>query len=181
MTGCWVHMTGGMMFNLAKRLLIIWTILLGVAVTSNEAVANASCPKVGFVVVEPHATPETRPVRVGKNQAIFVRREAITTTSDITKIELAHPRDGDDDDALIQIKLTPAADQRLHDTTTNHSGMRFAFLFNDEVLTNVVWEGPYGTDLGGIQVSVAHGMKQAKELMKAIEGCTSGAAGERTP
>jgi hypothetical protein len=51
---------------------------------------------------------------------------------------------GNDDDATLLIKFTPAADQRLHDATTNHSGMRIAFLFDDEVLINSVWEGPYG-------------------------------------
>jgi hypothetical protein len=88
------------------------------------------------------------------------------------EIRVTHLHYGDDDDANTQIKLIRAADQRLHDTTTNHSGMRFAFMFNDEVLNNVVWQGLYGTYLGGIQVSIPHGMKQAQKLMKAIEGCT---------
>jgi preprotein translocase subunit SecD len=168
-----------MMFNLAKRLVVLWTIVLGVTVPFNEAVANASCPKVGFTVVEPRATSETRSLKIGGRRTVFVHRQWITTTSDISEIKVTHPHDGDDDDANIQIKFIPAADQRLHDTTTNHSGMRFAFLFSDEVLNNVVWQGPYGTYLGGIQVSVRHGMKQAQRLMKAIEGCT--AVGNRTP
>ncbi len=134
---------------MAKRLVIIWTIVSAVAVTSCGAVANASCPKVGFTVVEPHATSETRPLRVGGNQTIFVRRESITTTSDISEIKLAGADDGDADDARILIKFTPVADQRLHDATTNHSGMRIAFLFDDEVLNNVVWQGSYGTYTGG--------------------------------
>jgi GNAT superfamily N-acetyltransferase len=45
--------------------------------------------------------------------------------------------------------------------------MRIAFLFDNQVLNNVVWQGPYGTYLGGIQVSVRHGLKQAEKLMKA--------------
>jgi preprotein translocase subunit SecD len=166
------------MFNLAKRLVVVWTVVLGVAVNYTGAVANASCPQVSFTVVEPHATPETRPVRVGRNQTIFVRREAITTTSDISDIKLFS---SDDDEALILIKLTPAADQRLHDATTNHSGMRIAFLFDDEVLLDVVWEGPYGMDTGGTQVSIRHGMHQARKLMKAIRGCTVATAADRTP
>jgi len=117
--------------------------------------------------------------RCSPSRGIRIHRQWITTTSDLSEIKVAHPHDGDDDDANIQIKLIPVADQRLHDTTTNHSGMRFAFLFNDEVLLNVVWQGPYGTDLGGIQLSVPHGMKQAQKLMKAIDGCA--AAGNGTP
>lgn len=165
------------MFNLAKRLVVIWAILLGVAVTSNGTVANASCPKVGFTVVESHATSETRPVRVSGNQTIFVRREGITTTRDISDIKLT----GNGDDALILIKFTPAADRRLHDATTNRSGMRIAFLFNDEVLVDVVWEGPYGMDTGGTQVSIRHGMNQARNLMKAIRGCTVATVVDQTP
>jgi hypothetical protein len=135
--------------------------------------ADAACPRVGFTVVESHATAATRSLKVGEHRAVFVHRQWITTTSDLSEIKVTHPHDGADDDANIQIKLIPAADQRLHDTTTNHSGMRFAFLFNDEVLTNVVWQGPYGTDLGGIQVSIPHGMNEAQKLMKAIEGCVA--------
>jgi preprotein translocase subunit SecD len=165
------------MFNLPKRFILTWTMALAAGVTANGVVAKASCPKVGFAVVEPRATPETRPVRMGNNQTIFVRREALTTTSDIADIRLA----GDGDDALILIKFTPAADERLHDATTNHSGMRIAFLFDDEVLINVVWQGPYGMDTGGSQVSLRHGIKQARSLMKAIRGCTAAAAVDQRP
>ena len=163
---------------LTKRLIAVSLLLVSMAMTVNVATAEAACPNVGFTIVELHPTSETRSLRVGGRRNVFVHRQWITTTRDISEIRVSHPHDGDDDDANIQIKLIPAADQRLHDTTTNHSGMRFAFLFNDEILNNVVWEGPYGTYLGGIQVSVPHGMKQAQRLMRAIEGCT--AAGDRT-
>ena len=166
---------------MAKRLVIIWTIVLGLAVTSYGAVANASCPKVGFTVVEPHATSDTRPLRVGRNQTLFVRQEPITTTGDISEIKLARAAGDGHDDVRIQIKFTPVADQRLHDATTNHSGMRLALLFDDAVLSNVVWEGPYGTYIGGTEVSVPHGMDQARKLMKAIQGCTAPTMGDRTP
>jgi preprotein translocase subunit SecD len=157
------------MFNSPRRLVIALAVMfLGVATLH---AAGAACPTVGFTVVELHATPATRSLKVGGNRTVFVHRQWITTTSDIAEIKVTHPADGDDDDASIQIKLIPAADRRLHDTTTNRSGMRFAFLFNDEVLNNVVWQGPYGTYLGGIQVSIRHGMKEAQKLMHAIEGC----------
>jgi hypothetical protein len=170
---------GRKMLKLPKRLVVAWSILVSMAMTCNVVAAEAACPKVGFTVVEPHATSQTRSLKVAGRRTVFVHRQWITTTRDISEINVTHPHDGDDDDANILIKFIPAADQRLHDTTTNHAGMRFAFLFNDEVLNNIVWQGPYGTYLGGIQVSIPHGMKQAQKLMKAIAGCT--APGYRAP
>jgi len=163
---------------MVKCLVVFWAVVLGITATSGESVAKASCPKVGFSVVEPHATSETRALRVGTDQTIFVRRESITTTSDISDIKLEGGGDNADD-ATILIKFTPAADHRLHDATTNHSGMRIAFLFNDEILINVVWQGPYGVDLGGSQVDIRHGRHKAEELMKAIQGCTAIPANEQ--
>lgn len=170
---------GRKILKLAKRLVLAGSILVSLATTLNVVAAQAACPRVGFTVVEPYATSETRSLKVGRRRTVFIHRQWITTTSDISEIKVTHPHDGDNDDANIQIKFIPAADQLLHDTTTNHPGMRFAFLFNDEVLNNIVWRGPYGTYLGGIQVSIPHGMKRAQKLMKAIQGCT--ASGDRTP
>jgi len=158
---------------MSNRLVILWTIVLGFAAMGNGVLANAACPKVGFTVVEPRATPETRPLKVGRNQTIFVRRELITTTNEITEIKIKGAEDGAADDVLILLKFTPVADQRLHDATTNHSGMRIAFLFDDEVLSNIVWQGPYGMYTGGTQLSIPHGMPAARKLMKAIQGCTA--------
>ena len=166
------------MVKLSRLLLIAWTVISGLALLSSATVADAVCPQVGFTIVEPHASAATRAVRVGKNQTLFVQREPITTTSDIVEIKLVREFD---DDADLLIKFTPAADQRLHDATTNHSGRRIAFMFNDEVLLNVVWEGPYGIDPGGTRVSMHHGMKRFPKLMKAIRGCTGATAGDRTP
>ena len=155
---------------------VAWALISAVALICNDAVARASCPQVGFTIVEPHASADTRAVKAGGNRTIFVRRVPITTTSDITEIKLV---DDGDDDASLLIKLTPAADQRLHDATTNRSGMRIAFMADDEVLLNVVWEGPYGIDAGGTQLSLQHGMKQARKLMQSIQGCTGATASER--
>lgn len=107
------------------------------------------------------------------------RGQTITKTSEISDIKLV--AGDDDDDAIILIKYTASADQRLHDVTTNHSGMHLAFLFNDEVLLNIIWQGPYGMDTGGGQLSIRHGMKRAQRLMKAIQGCTAANASEPTP
>ena len=75
------------------------------------------------------------------------------------------------------MKFAPMADQRLHEATTNHSGMRIAFLFDDAVLLNFVWEGPYGMDTGGSQVSIRRGSQIARKLRDAIQGCM----GSRSP
>jgi hypothetical protein len=166
--------------HLSKRLVVFWTIVLGLVMAFSGVTASASCPEVGFTVVEPHATPETRAIEVGKNRTIFVRRDALTTTRDISDIKLLLNHDAADDDGTIQIKFIPKADQKLHEATTNHSGMRIAFLFNDEVLINVVWQGRYGMDLGGSQVDIRHGLNKARELMKAIQGCTAANATGRT-
>jgi hypothetical protein len=169
--------------NLAKRLKVLWTIVLGIAVTScGTATSETSCPKVGFTVVQSRATSETQTVKAGANQTLFIRRAWITTTSDISEIKIARPDYSENDgDVLILIKWTPVADQRLHDATTNHSGMRMAFMFDDEALLNFVWEGPYGMYTGGTQVSIQRGMNQAQKLMKAMRGCTGVTVGDRLP
>jgi hypothetical protein len=164
---------------LSKRLVTLWTIAFGLAMAFGGVIASASCPNVGFTVVEPHATSETRAIMIGGNRTIFVRREALTKTSDISKIRLARSRDPSDDDGTIEIKFLPEADQRLHDATTNHAGVRIAFLFNDDVLVNVVWQGTYGMDLGGSKVDIMHGLNKARKLMKAIQGCTAANASAR--
>jgi hypothetical protein len=161
-----------------RPLVLALAVISALALLSGNTVAGASCPAVGFTVVEPHPSSETRAVRVGASQTIFVRREPITTTSDIVEIKLA---DDGDDDASLLLKFTPAASRRLHDATTNHSGLRIAFMADDQVLLDVVWEGPYGLDSDGAQVSMQHGMKRARKLMEALRGCTGTPAGDRTP
>lgn len=125
-------------------------------------------------MLEPHASSETRSVKIAANQTLFVRRIPITTTGDIVDSKLVS--DGGDDASLL-LKFAPAAAQRLRDATTNHSGRRLAFMFNDEVILNVVWEGSYGLGADGTQVSMRHGMKRARNIMRAIRGCTAANAG----
>jgi preprotein translocase subunit SecD len=167
---------GGPLFQSATLVVLAWAAMFGLAPISGDAVADASCPQVGFTIVEPHASSQTRPVRVGENQTIYVQRVPITKTSDIVDIKLS----GNDYDANIQLKFTPAATRRLIDATNNHAGRRIAFMFDDEVLTNVVIPGQNGFDAGGAQVSIRHGMRRARELMTAIRGCTGTTAGGRT-
>ena len=162
----------------SARLLAACVAALGLAVGSGAAAATAAaCPNVGFTVVEPKASSETRPVRIGKHQTIFVRRDALTTTADIARISLK----GDDEDTLILITFKPAAAARLHDATTDHSGMRAAFVADDDVLMAFTWSGPYGMDTDGSQLSILHGMARARPLVEAIRRCTGASGGERTP
>jgi hypothetical protein len=145
----------------------VWTAALLLGAVSHEAAAERVCPSVEFTLVEPGASPETRPVKLG-DQTIFVRRNAITTTSDISEIKLA----GDDVEALILIKFYPAAEQRMLEATTDHDGLKMAFVVDDEVLLAFTWTGPYGIGPGGTQVSLLNGLARAQRLMESIHGCT---------
>ena len=145
----------------------------GLAASSSRPALAASCPNAGFSVVESKASPETRPVRMGKSRTVFVRRNAITTTADISEIKLA----GDDDDTLIQIKFAPAAAARLHNATTDHAGIRMAFVADGAVLLAFTWEGPYGMDTDGAQLSIEHGMARARPLVEAISKCIGNGVG----
>jgi hypothetical protein len=59
--------------------------------------------------------------------------------------------------------------------------MRIAFVVDQEALAVLTWTGPYGIDLGGVPLSVPHGMKAAQRLMKDLESCAAAGAGERKP
>src|SRR6185437_788717 len=156
-------------FKSATLVVLAWTVSLGLALVSGDAVAGAPCPQVGFTIVEPHASPGTRPIKVGTHRTIYVQREPITKTSDIVDIKLG----GNDYDAEIQLKFTPAATQRLIAATNNHAGRRIAFMFDDEILLDATIPGSNGFDAEGAQVSIRHGMASARKLMTAIRGCTN--------
>ena len=130
--------------------------------------AAAACPNAGWVLVEPKASPQTRPVRALPNHRIFVRRDQITTTADLTQIKLA----GDAYDTLIQMRFTPQAAQRLHDATTNRSGLRIAFVSDDRALSSITWTGPYGMDADqGVQISLGKAVPKDRPLVAAIQRC----------
>jgi hypothetical protein len=160
------------MFPSTKRLLVAIALTLCTMTAAAAEQAAAECPEIGFAIVEPQATADTRLIGIGGGRTLFVRRQLLTKTADITGIHLAIGG-GNTDDATLQIRFTPAADQRLHEATTDHSGMRIAFLFGNEVLINIVWQGPYGMDLGGRQISMIHGKNTAQRLMKAVTGCNA--------
>ena len=136
--------------------------------TLSSAAASPSCPRVDVTLVESSASSETRPVKLGE-RSIFVRRTAITTTSDITEIKIA----GDDADTFISINYTPQAAARLLDATTDHDGLKLAFVVGDEVWLAFTWQGPYGIGPEGTQVSIRHGLARAEKLMESIRGCTN--------
>lgn len=156
------------MFRSRRLLAAAWAAALGFAFVADQAAAAPSCPNLGFVVVEPKAAPETRPVRDGPHHRIFVRRDPITTTADITEIKLA----GDAYDTLILLKFTPEAAQRLHDATTNRSGLRVALVADDQAISAVTWEGPYGMDANlGLQMSLGKPAPQLGPLVESIQAC----------
>lgn len=153
---------------MAGRSAILGLALLGIASFSPRALAETHCPSAGFTVVEPTASADTRPVRSPNGKTVFVRREAITTSAEITEAELA----GDKYDALVRLKFTPEAASRLHDATTNKSGLRLAFVADNDVVMAVTWEGPYGLDADmGVQLSMENGMKRARPLVDALNKC----------
>jgi preprotein translocase subunit SecD len=126
-----------------------------------------------MTLVEPSASSETRPVK-DADETIFVRRSAITTTSDISEIEIARDDAGEDADVLILIKYTPAAAARLLEATTDRDGQRMAFVVDGGVWLAFTWQGPYGIGASGTQLSILGGMARAQTLILSIQGCTAG-------
>ena len=135
---------------------------LGLAAISRAA--EPSCPRVEVTLVEPGPSSETRPVKRG-NQTIFVLRNAITTSSDITEIKVT----GDAFETSIQIRYTPAAAARLLSATTDHDGLKMAFVVDDEVWLAFTWQGPYGIGPDGTQLTLRPGLTRAKR--ESIRGC----------
>jgi hypothetical protein len=155
---------------MAKRIRLsvaIWTLVLILGGSPSEIVAQRSCPNAVLTLVEPSASSQTRPVKNGQ-QTVFVRGDAITTTSDISEIKVA----GNDYDTLIQIKYTPVAAARLLAATTDHDGLWLAFVVDDEVLLAFTWEGPDGIGPDGTQLSLLDfGVARAKRLADSIRSC----------
>jgi Family of unknown function (DUF6152) len=138
----------------------------------SPGVVNASCPRVDLTVVEPSASSEARAVKLGQH-TIFVQRAAITTTSDISEIKVA----GDDFDTLVRIKYKPDAAARLLDATTDHDGLKLAFVVDDDVWLFFTWQGPYGIGSDGTQLSLRHGMEKVQRLVESIRSCTDARTG----
>jgi hypothetical protein len=137
------------------------------AETLSPALATSAClPRVELTVVDARPSSETRPVVQGED-TIFVQRDAITTTRDISEISIA----GDDFDTRIHIKYTPDAAARLRDATTGHDGLDLAFVVVDDVWLAFTWQGPYGMGPDGTQLSIRNGLVKAEKLMESIRGC----------
>jgi hypothetical protein len=120
-----------------------------------------------MTLIESSASSETRAVKLG-DDTVFVRRSGITTTSDIAEIEIA----GDDALASIQIKYSPDAADRLFDATSNHHGLRVAFVVDDEIWLAFTWVGPDGIGRDGTQISLENGMGRAQKLVESIPECS---------
>jgi phage-related protein len=137
------------------------------ALTLPSAIETGSCPRVELTRIEPTASSETRLVRLGQ-QTVSVRRDAITTTSDISEIKVA----GDDADTRVSIKYKAPGAARLLDATTDHDGVKLAFVVDDDVWLAFTWKGPYGIGPDGTQLSIQHGLSRAEKLMESIRSCT---------
>ena len=137
-----------------------------VAETPSTALAIPSCPRVDLTLVEPSASAETRAVKLGEH-TVFVRRNVITTTGDISEIRVA----GDDFDTSIHIKYKPDAAARLLDATTDHDGLKLAFVVDDNVWLAFTWQGPYGIGPDGTQLTVRHGLAESQRLVESIRNC----------
>jgi preprotein translocase subunit SecD len=162
------------MFRSSKMPVAISASVVGIALLTSQATAAAAwCPNAGWVIVERKSSPDTRPIQDRPNHQIFVRRAQITTTADLTEIKL----DGDAFDTQVQMKFRPDAAQRLHDATTNKSGLRIAFVVDDQVLSAVTWTGPYGMDADlGVQISLGRAEPQVRPLVESIQRCLASSA-----
>jgi preprotein translocase subunit SecD len=129
--------------------------------------ANSSCPRVDVTLVEVRPSVETRAVKLG-DLTIFVRRNAITTTSDISEFKVA----GDDLDAVIRITYEPDAAARLQDATTDRDGLQLAFVVDDDVWLAFTWRGPYGIGSDGTQLSIRNGLAKAQQLLELLRSCS---------
>jgi hypothetical protein len=145
----------------------VWTVALGLVAVWGDVMAQPSCPRVEVTLVEQSASTETRSVELG-DQTIFVKRNSITTTSDISEMKVS----GDDVETLILIKYKPAAAARLLDATTDHDGLRLAFVVDDDIWLAVTWQGRYGIGPEGMQLSFTRPRAaQAQRLMESVRGC----------
>jgi len=138
---------------------------IALAGSSGGAMAARACPEVGFTIVEPGASPQTRPVKFGGEQILQVRRDALTRTADIIEVKLEERGH-----TVLQLKFQPDAGGRLEDATTDHDGWRLAFVADDEALLFVTWEGKYGMGREGAQVSMSDSAR-ARRLFKSLRAC----------
>ena len=75
------------------------------------------------------------------------------------------------------MKFTPEAARRLHDATTNTSGLRIAFVSDDQAISVVTWSGPYGMDADrGVQISLGGPASEVRPLIAAIQRCVGSSA-----
>jgi hypothetical protein len=149
-------------------LIMAWAAVLGCAAAAGRVTAaEPGCPRVDLTLVESSASSATRPVKLG-DRTLFVRRNAITTTADIAEINVA----GDDVEAAIFIKYKPDAAARLLAATTDHDGLKLAFVVDDEVWLAFTWHGPYGIGPDGTQLTVQHRLAQAQSLVSSVRSCS---------
>jgi hypothetical protein len=148
-----------------RRLARLGVAALSFGASAGAAFSAARCPEVGFTIVERKASPETRLVKFRKSRTLHVRRNALTGTADIVEAKLG----GFGDEAL-QLRFRPEAAARLEAATTDHDGLRLAFVVDDEALMAVTWSGPYGMDRSGTQVDF-NNPARTRSLLESLKGC----------
>jgi len=149
----------------SPRVLQLLLVLATLGCSSSATHAEQPCPRVEFAVVHPKASADTRPVRYGA-RTLHVDRIPITSLEDISE---AHT-DKDPRAATVFLSFKTEATGRLSSVTTNHSGIQLAFVIDSEVVLSVTWQGDYGLDSTGVQVSLQN-TRRANAIVDTINRC----------
>jgi hypothetical protein len=141
-------------------------VALGFFAFSFVLAAEAGCPQIEMTAVESVSSAATKPARFGE-RTIFVQRDAIATTGDISEIKIAH----DSIYTWLLIKYAPEPATRLLQATSDHDGLKLALLIDDQVLLAFTWQGPYGIGPEGTQLSLTNVDARAEKLLESLRGC----------
>lgn len=136
--------------------------------TSQQTEATGSCPRIEYGIFSSQASNSTRPVRHPQGRTIFLETTPLFRLQDIAQAHLGS------DGATVLMSVKADAAERLIHATTNNSGVRLAFVVDDEALMAVVWEGDYGFESGDLQLSF-RSADMAQRLVSTIERCKGAA------
>ena len=141
-------------------------LLLAVSCLGSFAALAASepCPRIEFGVFHEEQKENTRSVRGPQGRTLFFEQTPITRLQDISRAHLGS------DEATVLVSLKAEAAERLKTVTTGNSGVRLAFVVDDEAVLAVVWEGEYGFESGEMQLSLRN-EDVAQKLVMTIGRC----------
>lgn len=126
--------------------------------------AAEPCPRVEIGVFHQQPSGGTRSVRGPEGQAIHFERTPITRLGDVARVQLGSDR------ATVLLNVKADAAERLKVATTGRSGIRLAVVVDDQAVLAVVWEGDYGFDSDGLQLSL-RSEDSARELVATVSRC----------